>query len=59
VHQEAAARLRQAGWTAVGAPPAQPEVSGTQIAAALVPRCLRPKAVLRIFATETNPLTEE
>jgi CRISPR-associated protein Csx17 len=59
VHQEAAARLRQAGWTAVAAPPAQTGVNGTRIAAALVPRCLRPEAVLRMIAFQTNPLSEE
>jgi CRISPR-associated protein Csx17 len=37
VHAEAAARLRQAGWLA--APFQQPGVTGTDIAAALVPRC--------------------
>jgi CRISPR-associated protein Csx17 len=59
VHQEAAARLRQAGWTAVAAPPAHAGVNGTRIAAALVPRCLRPEAVLRMIAFDTNPLSEE
>lgn len=42
VHQEAVARLRQAGWEAVAFPsatPADPCVTGTDIAAALVPRC--------------------
>jgi CRISPR-associated protein Csx17 len=38
VHQEAAARLRQAGWLAVPALP-EPAASGISIAAALVPRC--------------------
>jgi CRISPR-associated protein Csx17 len=59
VHQEAVARLRQAGWTAVAAPPAQAGVNGTRIAAALVPRCLRPEAVLRMIAFDTNALAEE
>ena len=59
VHQEAVARLRQAGWTAVDAPPAQAEADGTRIAAALVPRCLHPEAVLRLIAFETNPPSEE
>lgn len=59
VHQEAAARLRQAGWTAVAAPPAQAGANGTRIAAALVPRCLDPEAVLRIVAFDTNPLSKE
>lgn len=59
VHQEAAARLRQAGWTAVAAPPAQAGVTGTRIAAALVPRCLHPQAVLRMIAFDTTPPSEE
>ena len=60
VHQEVVARLRQAGWTAVEAPPEQATAAdGTRIAAALVPRCLRPQAVLRLIAFETNPLSEE
>jgi len=59
VHQEAAARLRQAGWTAVDAPPAQAQVDGKRIAAALVPRCLDSGKTLRLLAFETKPLTEE
>jgi len=59
VHDEAAARLRQVGWTAVPAPPGQANSDGTRIAAALVPRCLAPKAVLRMIAYYTNPQTEE
>ena len=58
VHQEAVARLRQAGWTAVGPPPLD-GTDGTRIAAALVPRCLRPQAVLRLIAFETNPPSQE
>lgn len=51
VHDEAAARLRQAGgWTTVPAPPVQATPDGTRIAAALVPRCLSPRAVLRMIA---------
>ena len=51
VHDEAAALLRQAdGWTAVPAPPVQAMPNGTRIAAALVPRCLSPQAVLRMIA---------
>jgi CRISPR-associated protein Csx17 len=51
VHDEAAARLRQAGgWTTVPAPPARATPDGTRIAAALVPRCLSPRAVLRLIA---------
>jgi hypothetical protein len=59
VHREAAARLRQAGWTAVDAPPPQAQVDGKRIAAALVPRCLDPVKALRLLAFETNPHHEE
>jgi CRISPR-associated protein Csx17 len=53
VHREAADRLRQAGdWTAAPAPPdyAIPSRAGVRIAAALVPRCLNPRAALRMIA---------
>ena len=53
VHREAAARLRQAtGWTLVPEAPycAIPDRVGIRIAAALVPRCLNPRAVLRMIA---------
>ena len=53
VHRDAAARLRQAsGWTLVHEPPnnAIPARAGIRIAAALVPRCLNPRAVLRMIA---------
>jgi CRISPR-associated protein Csx17 len=53
VHREAAARLRQAsGWISVPEPPdyAIPDRVGIRIAAALVPRCLNPRAVLRMIA---------
>lgn len=59
VHREAAARLRQAsGWVPVPAPPdgAIPARVGIRIAAALVPRCLNPQAVLRMIAF--NPDTD-
>jgi CRISPR-associated protein Csx17 len=56
VHREAMARLRQAGWIAVDAPPPEATADGTQIAAALVPRCLHPQAVFRLIAFNTNPL---
>jgi CRISPR-associated protein Csx17 len=59
VHDEAAARLSQAGWTAVPAPLNRNRVDGVRIAAALVPRCLRPKDVLSTIAFRTNPLAEE
>jgi CRISPR-associated protein Csx17 len=57
VHREAADRLRQAGdWTAVPAPPdyAIPARAGVRIAAALVPRCLNPRAVLRMIAFDRD-----
>jgi CRISPR-associated protein Csx17 len=61
VHDEARARLRQAGWTAVQAPPpaAIADGTGTRIAAALVPRCLEARSTLRMIAFETTSLTEE
>jgi CRISPR-associated protein Csx17 len=59
IHDEAAARLSQAGWTAVPAPPNQNPGDGARIAAALVPRCLRPKDVLSMIAFRTKPLAEE
>jgi CRISPR-associated protein Csx17 len=59
VHDEARGRLLQAGWTAVPAPPTGTITDGTRIAAALVPRCLGSKAVLRMVAFETKSLTEE
>jgi hypothetical protein len=57
VHRAAADRLRQAGdWTAVPAPPhdAIPARAGVRIAAALVPRCLNPRAVLRMIAFDPD-----
>ena len=64
VHREAADRLRQAdGWTSVPAPPdyAIPARAGIRIAAALVPRCLNPRAVLRMvaFDPDTDDETRE
>lgn len=61
VHDEAAARLRQVGWTVVPAPPERATPNGTRVAAALVPRCQRTtrQAVLRTLAFETNPPSEE
>lgn len=61
VHHEAAARLLQAGWTVVPAPPERTMPDGIRIAAALVPRCQRTtrQAVLRTLAFETNPPSEE
>lgn len=63
VHAEAVRRLRQAGWWAVP-PPAGPEVPGSAIAAALVPRCrtgpgrfalrLRTRDERQAFALETD-----
>jgi CRISPR-associated protein Csx17 len=56
VHTDAARRLRQAGWDAVPAPPADRTPAaeripdGVFLAAALMPRCLGPQALLRRFA---------
>jgi CRISPR-associated protein Csx17 len=64
VHREAARRLRQAGWQAVPAPP-RSTVDGAALAAALVPRCRRPRQLMaQYFAspirTEESPeLVEE
>lgn len=56
VHEEAAARLRQVGWDSVPAPPAESAGNGVRIAAALLPRCLRPRSVLSTIATRiTSP----
>jgi CRISPR-associated protein Csx17 len=59
VHDEAAARLSQVGWTAVPAPLTRHPGDGVRVAAALVPRCLRPKDVLSTIAFRTKPLAEE
>lgn len=51
VHDEAAASLRRAsGWTATPGPPVRATADGARIAAALVARCLNPRAVLRMIA---------
>jgi CRISPR-associated protein Csx17 len=55
VHGEAAARLRRAGWAAAPAPPAGAADDGVRIAAALVPRCLHPRSVLPVIATQIKP----
>lgn len=55
VHREAAARLGRAGWEAVSAPPDGTEGNGVRIAAALVPRCLRPRSVLSTIAIQIKP----
>jgi len=47
VHEEAVARLRQAGWAAVPAPPEETLPDGVLIAAALVPRCHGADSVFR------------
>jgi CRISPR-associated protein Csx17 len=52
VHEEAVSRLRQAGWTAVPAPPLASAEDGSRVAAALVPRCMQPIKVLREIARE-------
>jgi CRISPR-associated protein Csx17 len=54
VHNEAAARLREAGWDAVPPPPAGSAGDGVLIAAALVPRCLRPRSVLSKIARQVQ-----
>jgi CRISPR-associated protein Csx17 len=55
VHTEAVTRLRQAGWNAVPAPPADVPGGGVLIAAALVPRCQYPLRVLRHLAIPNRP----
>jgi len=62
VHGQAAARLRQAGWTAVPAAPDHTTPDGARIAAALVPRCQHAtrQAVLETLAFQTkDPHSEE
>ncbi|HLI39912.1 MAG TPA: type I-U CRISPR-associated protein Csx17 [Streptosporangiaceae bacterium] len=62
VHEEAVARLRQAGWQAVPFSPelSQPTVAGVDIAAALVPRCREPKSMLqRYFAVRVRDESAE
>jgi len=56
VHDEAAARLRRAGWDAAPAPPTSSAGDGVRIAAALVPRCLHPRSVLSTIATRIKPI---
>ncbi|MGH3218438.1 MAG: type I-G CRISPR-associated protein Cas8g1/Csx17 [Streptosporangiaceae bacterium] len=56
VHQEAAARLRQVGWDAVPVPPAESAGNGVRIAAAMLPRCLRPRSVLSGIAIRIKSL---
>jgi CRISPR-associated protein Csx17 len=58
VHAEAVQRLRQAGWTAVSAPPAAGQ-DGVAIAAALVPRCRSPERVLAKFLAHRSVDKEE
>jgi CRISPR-associated protein Csx17 len=48
VHAESAARLRQAGWQAVQCQP-RSAVTGADIAAALVPRCVAPQSMMRCY----------
>jgi CRISPR-associated protein Csx17 len=59
VHDEAAARLRQHGWIAGPAPRSVDDGQGTRIAAALVPRCLLPMAMLKMIAFNPNTPHEE
>jgi CRISPR-associated protein Csx17 len=56
VHGEAVTRLRRVGWDAVSVPPQGTAGSGVRIAAALVPRCLRPRSVLSSIAQEIKSL---
>lgn len=56
VHAEASARLRQAGWDAVPAPPEGSRGRGVEITAALLPRCLRPRSVLSTIAIRIKSL---
>jgi CRISPR-associated protein Csx17 len=66
VHDEAVARLRQVGWNAVPTPPEDALTGGVLIAAALVPRCLKPWRLLGKLASPidqpgeqaTSPSTE-
>lgn len=62
VHEEAVARLRQAGWEAVPLPAAPPTSrsgeAGVRIAAALLPRCADATAVLKLLATKPKKLSE-
>lgn len=56
VHEEARARLRQAGWDTF---PMHDDVTypnGTRLAAALVPRCLHPRPILRTLAVQIKRL---
>jgi CRISPR-associated protein Csx17 len=58
VHAEAVARLRRAGWDAGSARPELAASDGKRIAAALVPRCLRPQSVLKMIADEIKTKEE-
>lgn len=64
VHRDAVRRLRQAGWD-VPLPPDRTAVNGVAVAAALVPRCGQPCAVMarhlatRSVSTEESPETAE
>jgi CRISPR-associated protein Csx17 len=59
VHEEAAARLRQAGWVTAAAPHTTGQAQGKRIAAALLPRCQYPTNVLKMIAINANPPHEE
>lgn len=56
VHDEARARLRQAGWDTVPMPANATYPDGTRLAAALVARCLHPRPVLRTLAIQIKKL---
>jgi CRISPR-associated protein Csx17 len=62
VHDEAARRLRQAGWHAAPAPPptsGRRSTIGVRIAAALVPRCHQPARIMREYVATRISTTDE
>jgi CRISPR-associated protein Csx17 len=59
VHEEAAVRLRQAGWAAAPAVPGAAGADGTRIAAALVPRARDWDAELKKLAIRTDSSQNE
>lgn len=62
VHEEAVARLRQAGWNAFSLPAttrgSRNDKDGVRIAAALLPRCADARKVLKMLASEPRKLSE-
>jgi CRISPR-associated protein Csx17 len=59
VHGEAVARLRQVGWDAVPFPMAGIAITGTALAAALVPRCQGAMSVLSKISTKLTTSDSE